>query len=247
MPDVTAVPLCRPQHRGVINLRGRIIPLIDLRKQFGWQSVPEELQDFFALMRQREQDHRNWIDELERSVVEGSEFRLATDPHQCAFGRWYDSYRSTSPWITALLRTFEKPHGQIHALASEVGERIRNGNSQEAKMRIGQARNGVLRQMIAIFQEFKELMRDTVKELAVVIMVGRNAFAVSADRAVAVENIAPDRIKDVGTGLLAPGSQLVHRCAERSAARSLAMILEPDLLVSAADLGTTPRGVSPPG
>ena len=34
MPDITAVPLCRPQTRGVINLRGRVIPLIDMRKRF---------------------------------------------------------------------------------------------------------------------------------------------------------------------------------------------------------------------
>ncbi len=47
MPDVTAVPRRRPQDRGVINLRGAVMPLIDMRKHFGWPSVQEELDVFF--------------------------------------------------------------------------------------------------------------------------------------------------------------------------------------------------------
>ncbi len=66
------------------------------------------MEDFSKLMRQREEDHRNWLNELEKSVKEKSEFRLARDPHKCAFGRWYYSYRSDSPWMTAVLRKFEQ-------------------------------------------------------------------------------------------------------------------------------------------
>lgn len=230
MPEITAVPLCDSQDRGVINLRGRILPVIDMRKHFGWQSVPEELADFYRLMNQREEDHRSWLRELEKSVTEGTEFRLSTDPHKCAFGQWYYSYRSESPWIMALLRKFEGPHSQIHALASIVSKLTKAGKSGQARGLIDQKRNGEFQDMVSLFQELKELIRDSVKELAMVITTARGTFAATIDHAVAVEIIPSRLIKEVQTDILLPWCGHV-RMAER--ASSLAMVLEPDLLVSA--------------
>ncbi len=231
LPDVTAVPHCRPQNRGVMNLRGRVIPLFDMRKQFGWQSVPEELEDFCKLMSQREQDHLNWLKELEKSVVEGTEFRLAKDPHLCAFGKWYYSYHSESPWVTALLRKFESPHNKIHALAASVDEMVRNGNSEEALQLIESERNGTLQEMMSLFHQLRELMRETVKELAMVISQAQGAFAISVDRAVAVERVIPDMIKDVQADPAAVGGGVVNRAVQRSSTGALAMILEPDVFL----------------
>ncbi|HTR39401.1 MAG TPA: chemotaxis protein CheW [Bryobacteraceae bacterium] len=229
MPEVTAVPLRRPQDRGVINLRGCVIPLIDIRKHFGWPSVPEELDAFYQLMNQREQDHRNWLKELDRCVLEGDEFRLATDPHKCAFGKWYDSYRSGSPWIAALLRKFEAPHRTIHAVALSATGLVKAGKCEEAHGVVEQARNRELREMVSLFEQIKQLMRETVKELAMVITTPGKVFAVSIDQAVAVENIPPSQIKEVDTGAVLPGQ--TRKMAQRNASNSLAVVLEPETLV----------------
>jgi purine-binding chemotaxis protein CheW len=233
MPEITSLPCCPSQHRGVINLRGRILPLVDMRKQFGWQSVPEEQEEFYKLMGQREQDHRNWLEALEKSVAEGAEFRLARDPRQCAFGQWYYSYRSESPWITALLRKFEGPHGKIHALASSIDQLTRNGENAEAMRLIENARQGVLREMVSLFQDLKKLMRETVKELAMVIATDRGGFAVSIDRVVGVERIPADRIEELHTGSALFDGRHVHRAAKRGAKGALAMILEVGLFMPA--------------
>jgi hypothetical protein len=45
-------------------------------------------------MRDREQDHRNWLAELEACVREHRPFGMARDPHQCKFGLWYDRYKT---------------------------------------------------------------------------------------------------------------------------------------------------------
>jgi len=85
--------------------------------------------------------------------------------------------------------------------------------------------------MISLFKQLKDLMRETVKELAMVIAGPRRTFAVAIDHAVAVETIPPDLIKEVQTDVLARGSGLIHRAAERSAAKSLALILEPEIFM----------------
>jgi len=40
LPDITAVPQMPPHIRGVINLRGKIIPVVDLRARFGLPPAP---------------------------------------------------------------------------------------------------------------------------------------------------------------------------------------------------------------
>jgi purine-binding chemotaxis protein CheW len=39
--DTTAVPLAPPYVRGVMNLRGRVIPVVDLRRKFGMDPTPD--------------------------------------------------------------------------------------------------------------------------------------------------------------------------------------------------------------
>ncbi len=228
LPEITSIPMCRPQSRGVISLRDRVLPLIDMRKCFGWQSVPEELDAFYALMSQREQDHHNWLVALEKSVAEGTEFRLATDPHKCAFGQWYYSYRSDSPWIKSLLRKFESPHNSIHTVAVKAVELARAQKPEQAYRLIQQTRDGELGEMVSLFRSLRDLMRDTLKELVMVITTHEKPFAVTVDGALAVEPISPDLIKELDSNAFPAGPNLVHRVVERVASKSFAMILEPE-------------------
>ncbi len=228
LPDITAVPSLRPQDRGVINLRGRILPVIDMRKQFGWTSVPEEVQEFCKLMSQREEDHKNWLRTLEESVVSGIEFRLATDPKKCAFGLWHASYRSDSPWIANLLTRFAKPHNNVHALACAAHEFIAKGQAEKALQLIARERNGALREMCSLFQQLKELMRETVKEVAVIISIAQGTFALSVDRVVAVERGVPEVMKDVNAD---DRERAFHRILQRSSTEKPTLILDPVLFL----------------
>ena len=228
MPDVTAVPLASDKNRGVINLRGQVMPLVDVRKHFGWQSVPEEVAEFSRLMGQREQDHHHWLSELERATAENTEFRLATDPHECAFGRWYYSYRSDSPWIMGLLRKFEVPHSRIHGLAATVCGLAQDGKAVEARILMEQVRNAELREMASLFQQLKDLVRDTARELAMVLLVDGKTFAISIDAAVAVENIPAEAIRTLTEAEIACTREQMRRVAQRKAADSLAIVLEPE-------------------
>lgn len=173
MPEVVAVPGCVAHLRGVIHLRGQVLPLLDLRKSMGWQSLPEEIEAFTAMMDQREQDHRRWLDALEQALRERTEFKLATDPHQCAFGRWYYSYRTDSPWIASLLKKFEIPHNRIHACAKEALALAAAGRCEEASQLIDEKRRCELREMVDPFQSLKNLVRESRREIAMIVRDSR--------------------------------------------------------------------------
>ncbi|QDV05216.1 diguanylate cyclase [Planctomycetes bacterium Poly30] len=168
-PTLTQLPHMPPSMRGVFIQRGKTIAAFDLRGVMGMPTLDVEIGEFRAMLEQREQDHRNWILELEASVAEERPFGLATDPRKCAFGRWYDTFETDSVLIASHLRKFEGPHNRIHALAVEVKDLVAEGNVEAARWRIDAVRNGELSEMIALFQQFKVLLDETAREIAIVL------------------------------------------------------------------------------
>ena len=165
LPEVTEVPKSPSHMRGIINLRGRVIPLFDLRIRMGLPAVSREMADLLALMEQREQDHKNWLKELEASVREDRKFTLALDPHQCAFGKWRDSYETKVMAMNTALSNFDRPHARIHAAAEKVFALKETEGKARALEFIAQTKNGVLNKMIELFGEMRGVIRQAFREI----------------------------------------------------------------------------------
>jgi len=228
MPEVTAVPNVPSFVRGVINLRGKVIPLIDLRVRLGMTSVTEETDGFCKMLEDREQDHRRWLDELRRSVEERRVFTLATDPHKCAFGKWYDGYRTDDPWVAALLRKFDDPHKKIHGLAGQVKEMQQQDRGDEAIRLISGSGAATLSTMVKLFAEVKTMVRENRRETVLALTVGNRLIGVTADSAVAVERL---RLEELPAGAGTGGSNLVHRLGKRANRDEMVLVIEPERIL----------------
>jgi len=193
-PQITMVPDAPEYVRGVMNLRGRVVTVVDLRKRLGMTPASEEVESFCALMAQRRQDHVNWLTELEASVRERREFKLATDSHKCAFGRWYDTYKPDNVWIGALLGRFAEPHRRVHSTAGEVLAFESREDWEGALGLIEHTRSGELATMIGLFANLQDLIRESRQEIAVVLETGNRLFAVLVDEAVAVEKFEGENL-----------------------------------------------------
>ena len=229
MPDVASVPDLPSFVRGVINLSGAVLPLIDLRRRLGMTSATDEMESFCSLMEQRERDHRRWLDELRASIEEGRPFGLATDPHQCAFGRWYDGYRAEDPWVNGLLAKFDEPHKKIHSIAEQVGVLQERGDLAAASRVIDGTRAGALGVMIRLFAEFVRLVRERRRELVAVLMVGDRVIGVTIDAAVAVERMPVERLPG---GMALDGDGLVKRVGRRGKTAQVVPIIETERILT---------------
>ena len=203
LPPVTQVPQVPAHVRGVINLRGRLLPLLDLRVRLGLPALHAEVDELDALLVQREQDHRNWLTELEAAVRERREFRLATDPHKCAFGRWYDAYRTDNALLATLLKQFDEPHQRIHGIACEVLALAGAGDSAGAQQLIDDTRDGPLAEMLRLFAVLRAALRDAVREIVVVVETPTQTFAVAVDSVEMVTHLSACGTHAAGEGGLA--------------------------------------------
>jgi len=233
VPSVSRMPGMPDFVRGIVNLRGTVLPLIDLRIRLGMRSRETEIEEFCAMLRQRAEDHRRWVDELQRSVNDGCEFTLATDPHQCAFGKWYDSYKTDEAVATELLRHFDEPHQQIHSIAVKVKSLLAQEKGNEAHKLIEVNRKGALATMLKLFNEFETAIRASRREKAVVITVANaRSYAVCVDSIVAVERLER-RAEALKHGVFGDRQNIAESVLERKGRDELVISLSTGLVLSA--------------
>jgi hypothetical protein len=146
-------PLAPPYVRGLMRLRDEVFPVVDVRVRLGMKGKGAEVEDLVELLKAREQDHVNWLTELRKSVEEDRDFKLATDPHKCAFGKWYDEYDPETPQLRVQFEKFDKPHQAIHGLAVKVARKQADGDSKGALAIVEQGWNSLLHEMVEIFEE----------------------------------------------------------------------------------------------
>ena len=181
------IPGANRIHTGVLRLRNEVLPVVDLRSLFGWESLDEQNRAFIETLDARERDHIHWLNELEACAREGREFTLAIDPHKCNFGRWYDALMSDPQALAEithgdmslnrLLRSFDSPHKRIHAIAQQVMDLVAEGRTDEAFALIQQSRDRDLADLRRLFAE----ARDAIHPLLVVVEHDGQKVALQVD------------------------------------------------------------------
>jgi len=197
LPPLAHLPATQDYIRGVMNLRGTVIMVVDLRKMMNMSTVEQDLAKLIELLGKREQDHINWLTELDNSIKEHREFKLTTNPHACAFGKWYDTYKATNVIMENHLRKFDAPHKRIHALGMEAVTLVKNSKVEEATALIEREKNVTLALLVNLFAEAKKLMRETVREIVIVLTHQGRSIGVSVDSIESVEHLKEDTVDEI--------------------------------------------------
>lgn len=193
LPKTVPVPDQPEWLRGVMSLRNKTYRVVDFRKRVGMLGSMEEVEELSQLLDDRENEHKAWIDALEEAVLNDRSFTGQTDPHQCKFGHWYDHYESNNVAVNMELKKFDKPHKAIHATAQEALKLKGDGKTDAAVALIRERRDTELAKMVELFENLKRTIRETVKEIAIVIDSGDKPDAVCVDTVVSVEPLQEDR------------------------------------------------------
>ncbi|MBA4393663.1 MAG: hypothetical protein C0407_08940 [Desulfobacca sp.] len=180
-PTCTAVPNMPNYFRGVIDLMGEALPLIDTRIKLSIPSRQEEVSEFVKIFMMRKQDHLNWINKLKNAVNNDEKITVEKDPHKCAFGKWYDTYIPSTLALASYMKRFDIPHKAIHYLAVQAEELIQAGQKEQAKLIIQTAENKELLNLIKLFDGFEEQMKQSYHEYAIVVAHKGRKYSLSVD------------------------------------------------------------------
>jgi len=168
---------------------------VDLRKRLGMRGLPEATETLVELLNQREQDHINWLKELQASIHEGREFRLATDPHKCAFGKWYDSFKTSDTLLQFQLAKFDAPHKRIHSFAVQTANLIQQGHKDEAIRLVEDARDRELAVLIRLFADTRQHIQENIREIMLILEHAGRRIGFVVDSVTEVTDIQPGNIE----------------------------------------------------
>lgn len=202
-PDnLTQLPDSPAFVRGLFMQRGSIIRVVDLRMLFGMENLEQQREAFHEMLECRKQDHLNWVSELERCVASGEEFRLATDPHQCAFGKWYDSYEAENLAVGHHLRKIEEPHRRLHEAALAVNKCEKNcsscGRDKCLKTVMEELEQELVPRIVSLLDEAQDVFRDSYREMAIVIEEDDRRLGLLVDQVHSVETLERGTLDDSG-------------------------------------------------
>lgn len=179
--------------RGIFDLRGKIIPLIELRALFGMKSLTKEYKEFSDMLEARKQDHLHWVQELKRTAELNEPFKLATDPHQCAFGKWYDNFESDLHTVNFHMRKIDEPHKKLHQTALEVEKckkDCENCEQEEClKSIFNRLSNEYVPQICSLIDEAKVLFKADFREMVIVLEIQDDYYGIIVDEIVSVEDL----------------------------------------------------------
>ncbi len=193
LPNFEKLPDADPCITGVYTCRGELVQMLDLRTLFRMPSLAQEYQEFSSMIDVRKQDHINWVNELKKSVAENYQFPLATDPHKCAFGRWYDSFYSENNEVNLYLKKLEFPHKALHEAAVKVGECNRDcGNCKREKcleVALKEAEDLYMPQVLDLLDGVKEVFKSAIYHEMSLVLNGGRGIAIVVDEVLSVEQL----------------------------------------------------------
>lgn len=230
VPRWHSVPLLPPYARGLMLFRGQAIPLIDLRLRLNMHSAMQDLDEMISMLNAREQDHVRWLEALELAIRDNTPFALARDPSKCAFGRWYDAFRSDDMAFGAIMSQFDAPHRVIHAIADTALEYVAQGHADKALALIESTRTGELREVRRLFAEARDTYTQSHNELALVLAVGGKVISVTVDHVESVEAVDEGTTDDMDEVLGQFRSDAVGTVCRRRNDKGFAFVWNPDQL-----------------
>lgn len=148
---------------------GRPWAYVSLWDRLGVASTYEPFAELHHMLRQRRQDHIDWLAALEQSITAGVPFTKARDPRACAFGRWYYSFQTEVSLLTLSLTSFNTPHVRIHALAEVLLAQAAAGDLRGAQRRLEEARSTILRDLLQMFDVALGVASALQRRVAVVV------------------------------------------------------------------------------
>ena len=108
---------------------------------------------------------------------------------------------------------------------------VEAGHADQALTTVTEAGNGALAEMLPMFTEFQQMIRDTRREIAVVLHGQAGTYAVSVDSVASVEQLAAADMEELSDTGLEQGNGLVTSVAKRGKGNGLVLILAPESIL----------------
>lgn len=169
MENIQSLPSEAKGLVGMVEFQNTAVPVLDFANLLGFTSSIENNKELIDLLNEGEQDHINWVASLEDSLVNDVPFTKAKDPHKCAFGQWYDTFKTRDDTLMEVLAEFDKPHKQIHDLADKLLDMKKDNKVDQAVKILNYERNVTLKRVLKRFEQARIHLTESSRQVLLYI------------------------------------------------------------------------------
>jgi len=155
----------------MVDYEGKACAILSLARLLNQPSERTRSQELIQLLKDREQDHLDWIKALRTSLENDTPFEKQRNPDLCAFGQWYKTFSTDVPQLSHVMSRFDIPHRRLHALADELLHMSQQGKHDQAMAILAEHENSTLSKLINLFAEAREIVGMTVRPTVIMLQV----------------------------------------------------------------------------
>ena len=190
---------------GIVKHHGVPVRVFDFAEFLGIPSCSEQKEALISSLVAREQDHIDWLNALELSIKTDEPFTKARNPHQCAFGKWYDHFETRDEELQEIMCQFDTPHKRIHALADRLLNLKDKGHADRALKELSRERDTSLVELRRLFDRARGQIRDSIRSVLLFVTVDGKAprVALRLNEISDMVSFTPEQItatSDLGVG-----------------------------------------------
>ena len=193
LPKYNSVPGAAEGVSGIIKFRGEVVPVVDMRIIFGMPTLQKEYDNFVDMLEARKNDHVNWVNELERSYATGEKFKLATDPHKCAFGKWYDKFQTDSQVVDFHMKKIADPHSKLHAAALEMNtcslEATESEQEDCSEAVMTEIKTKYMPTVVGLLEDAKSVFKNSYHSMLIILKNEHTRIGLIVDEVISIQEM----------------------------------------------------------
>ena len=162
----------------VTTYQGKPVPIYDFARLMGCEAEYLGNLKLLDILEDRENDHIQWITDLETCLISGEPFNKARDHNQCEFGKWYLTFKPNDELLADIMKDFDEPHKRIHALADELLNLRDEGELDKALTILEHEKVRTLGKLIGLFKAARERLENITRPILLYINTGKKMIAV---------------------------------------------------------------------
>lgn len=179
---ITPLPQAPEVYCGMVERRGEVYPILNMRKVFGFKSLDEELEEFRKLVEDKIAEEKAWFGKIISQLENGDNVHIINQNNNKFFDIFaeYDS-SAVNAKIEKAKRAFNDLSAALNNVLTAVPE--------EKEMLLNRAKNEAFRQVLVSLDGIVKAQESSFREIVVVLNDDSQMLGLLVDQVLAVDKV----------------------------------------------------------
>lgn len=179
---ITPLPQAPDVYCGMVERRGEVYPLLNMRKVFGFKSLDDELKEFRTLVEDKIAAEKAWFKGLMSQLESGDNVHIVNSQNN---NKFFDKLAEYDGAVTAKIVKAKRAYSDLSTILNEITAAA----PAEKEMLLNTAKNEIFRQVLTALDGIVKAHESSFREIVVVLSDGEQMLGLLVDQVLAVDKI----------------------------------------------------------